>query len=291
MTEKNCVKDGEFISVCGLTVRVYGNADRMGAAAASEAGRILEDYTTGQKKPVVCVFAAAPSQDTFLEHLSMRKGIDWKLVTAFHLDEYLDLPRKHPNTFEVYLQKHIFEKVRLPGTNIHMIKSLGSSPDEIAGRYGAMLEEAVDGVRGQGGIYAAFIGIGVNGHIAFNEPGTDIYSSKWVLPIEIDDVSARQQFDDYKNHPDPAARYASPQDVPRKALTMTCAAILEADRILCMVPGRQKADAVQKSLEGPVTQDVPASLLRKHPSASIYLDCESAGKLILPPSVRRRAQF
>ncbi len=269
-----------------LKVRVYENADLMGAAAAEKTAEILKPLTA-KRKPVLSVFAAAPSQDTFLKHLCRQQGIDWSRVTAFHLDEYLDLPRHHPNTFETYLNKHIFEKIPLPESNIKMIKSLTGTPDKIADTYGSMLKESVDRVRGEGGIYIAFIGIGVNGHIAFNEPGTNIYSSRWVLPVEIDNVSVKQQFDDYKNHPDPDARYATLEDVPRKALTMSCAAILEADVILCIVPGKQKADAVQKSLEGPVTPDVPASLLRKHRSTTIFLDRESAGKLSPPPSVQK----
>jgi len=269
----------------GLEIKVLPDAELMGASAAKDAVAILKEYTSQKKKPVLCTFAAAPSQDTFLKHLFAEKEIDWELVTAFHLDEYLDLPRKHPNTFEVYLRENIFEKIPLPEGNINMIKSLTGSPEEIAGTYGSMLKNSVDAVRKKGGIYIAFIGIGVNGHIAFNEPNSDIYSSKWVLPIEIDEVSVKQQFDDYKNHPDPAARYASLENVPRKALTMTCAAILEADKILCIVPGEQKADAVQKALEGEVSVTVPASILRKHHSTVLYLDGKSASKLTSPPCV------
>ncbi len=269
-----------------LAVRVYEDADLMGAAAAKQAAEILRTVTA-KGKPVLSVFAAAPSQDAFLEHLCQQQGIEWSRVTAFHLDEYLDLQRHHPNTFETYLRKHIFEKIPFPESNIKMIKSLTGTPDKIADTYGSMLKESVARVRGEGGIYIAFIGIGVNGHIAFNEPGSDIYSSRWVLPVEIDSVSVKQQFDDYKDHPDPAARYATLKDVPRKALTMTCAAVLEADTILCIVPGRQKADAVQKSLEGPVTSEVPASMLRKHRSTTIFLDHESAGKLSPPPKVQK----
>jgi len=271
----------------GLKVKVYKNADLMGEAAAKKAAKILKKYTVEKKKQVLCVFAAAPSQDTFLAHLCKEEGIDWTKITAFHLDEYLDLPRNHPNTFEVYLRKHLFEKVNIPETSINFIKGLSGSSMEIASNYGESLAKAVKKVREAGGIYIAFIGIGVNGHIAFNEPGTDIYSSKWVLPIEIDDVSVKQQFDDYKNHPDPAARYATMGDVPRKALTMSCAAILEADMILSLVPGKQKADAVQKALEGPVTPLLPASLLRQHHSTVLYLNCESAERLNPPPAVEK----
>jgi len=284
MEKKSCC-DGKCLNY-KLKVQVHEDADKMGAAAAEKAGKLLKKYTAEKKKPVLCVFAAAPSQDTFLENLCKEEGIDWSMITAFHLDEYLDLPRNHPNTFEVYLRKNLFEKITVPEDKIHMIKALSGTPEEIAAAYGKKLEEAVRKTREEGGIYAAFIGIGVNGHIAFNEPGTDIYSSRWVLPIEIDDVSVKQQFDDYKNHPDPAARYATMADVPRKALTMSCAAILEADSIFTLVPGKQKADAVQKALEGPVTPLVPASLLRQHRSIKLYLNCDSAGKLNPPPSVK-----
>ena len=286
MVKNNCCCD-KICMEYGLKVKVYENADLMGQSAAKKAGEILKKYTVEKKKPMLCVFAAAPSQDTFLEHLCKQEGIDWSMITAFHLDEYLDLPRNHPNTFEVYLRKHIFNKVQIPDSNIHFIKAFKGSPAEIAETYGDLLEKSVKKVRNEGGIYIAFIGIGVNGHIAFNEPGTDIYSSRWVLPIEIDDVSVKQQFDDYKNHPDPAARYATIADVPRKALTMSCAAILEADRILTIVPGRQKADAVQKALEGPITPLLPASFLRQHRSTILYLNCESAERLNPPPSVNR----
>jgi len=271
----------------GLKVKVYENADLMGAAAAKKAAGILKKYTVEKKKEVLCVFAAAPSQDTFLAHLSKEEDIDWKKITAFHLDEYLDLARNHPNTFEVYLRKNIFEKVGIPDTNVNFIKAMSGTPQEIAASYGDKIQKAVEKVRKAGGIYMAFIGIGVNGHIAFNEPGTDIYSSRWVLPIEIDDVSVKQQFDDYKNHPDPAARYATLADVPRKALTMSCAAILEADKILTLVPGNQKADAVQKALEGPVTPLLPASLLRQHRSTVLYLNCDSAEKINPAPAVKK----
>ena len=108
-----------------------------------------------------------------------------------------------------------------------------------------------------------------------------------MLPIEIDDVSVHQQYDDYKNHPDPASRYATLADVPRKAITMSCAAILEADYILTIVPGEQKADAIQKAVEGPITPLMPASLLRQHHSTVLYVDKDAASKLNPAPAVEK----
>ena len=251
----------------------------MGKAAAKEAGDILRSCTAEKGLEVMTIFAAAPSQDAFLAHLCQEKGIDWKKVTAFHLDEYLDLPQGHPNTFQVYLQKHIFGKVPIPKNNVHYIKDIEGAPEKVSLKYAKSLKEAFRKNRQAKGVYLAFIGIGVNGHIAFNEPGTDLRIKKWAVQVKIDETSVKQQFDDYQNHPDPAARYKTLEDVPRKALTITCAGILAADIIFCMVPGKQKADAVKALLEGCLSDRLPASLLRLHENAHLYLDRKSAGQL------------
>ena len=264
-------------------VKKFPDAKSMGIQAAAEAGELLRDYT-GRGKRVVAVFAAAPSQDAFLEQLAVEKDIDWGMVEAFHLDEYHDLPEGHPNTFELYLREHIFGKVPIPDENVKYIKTLKGSPDEVAAGYSRGLKSAVQKAGKEGGLYINFIGIGVNGHIAFNEPGADMWTDKWMAPIEIDDVSVKQQFDDYKNHPNPQARYANMRDVPRKALTMTPAAILASDIIFAMVPGEQKANAVKASIEGPVTEKVPASLLRLHENTTIFIDAESGRGLTRKPA-------
>ncbi len=256
----------------------------MGKAAAGEAGKILRFYTTEKGLEVMAVFAAAPSQDTFLAQLCREEGIDWKKVTAFHLDEYLDLPRGHPNTFQAYLQKHIFGKVPIPRHNVHYIKDIEGTPEKVSLKYAKHLKEAFRKNRQAKGIYLAFIGVGVNGHIAFNEPGTDLRIKKWAVRVKIDKTSVKQQFDDYRNHPDPAARYKTLRDVPRKALTMTCAGILAADIIFCMVPGKQKAEAVKTLLEGCLSDKLPASLLRLHENTYLYLDHKSSGELNSKPA-------
>jgi glucosamine-6-phosphate deaminase len=123
------------------------------------------------------------------------------------------------------------------------------------------------------------IGIGENGHIAFNEPGSDLADREMVRVITIDGRSVRQQYRDYKDHPDPEARYSSLKAVPRKAWTMTVPAILSAQEIFTMVPGPQKADAVKKMWEGPISSACPSSALRRHPAVRIYLDQDSASRL------------
>ncbi|MHC4789287.1 MAG: 6-phosphogluconolactonase, partial [Planctomycetota bacterium] len=185
----------------------------------------------------------------------------------------------------VYLREHIFSRVPLPEGNVHLIKDLQTAtPEETARLYEGRLRALLGQVREEGGLYLACIGIGVNGHIAFNEPHVDKRTSRMVIPVELDEVSVQQQYDDYREHADPAARYASLQEVPRRAVTVSCAGILAADRILCIVPGQQKAEAVRRMWDGPISDELPASLLRMHPNATLYLDAGSARLLDRPPS-------
>lgn len=264
-----------------ITIRRYilPTNEEMGKKVGRDVGKILREYTVQKDVRVLASFAAAPSQDTFLAQLCREKGIDWDKVIAIHLDEYIELPRAHPNTFEVYLKEHLFDKVSIPEANIHYIKELEGTPEQIATEYENKIEKLIADVREESGIYLSCIGIGVNGHIAFNEPHVDKRTERMVIPIEIDETSVQQQYDDYKNHPNPEARYSSFEEVPRKAITLSCAGILESDIIYCTVPGPQKADAVKAMWDGHITDDLPASLLRMHPSMFLYLDRDSANKL------------
>ncbi|MCM8809198.1 MAG: 6-phosphogluconolactonase [Candidatus Omnitrophica bacterium] len=264
-------------------IYILENNQELGLFASRKVGEILEKYTNQLNKKSICVFAAAPSQDTFLENLSKNKNINWENIYAFHLDEYTDLPIGHPNTFQEYLKTHIFEKVDIPEENIFYMKDAGNSPDEIIENYTKSFMEKYKEVKNNGGIYLAFIGIGVNGHIAFNEPGTDLWTDEFVIKIKIDEISVKQQYDDYKNHPNPKARYKSLDEVPRNALTMTVSAILLSDKIFCMVPGKQKSNAVKQTIDGDITNKVPSSFLRLHQDVSLFLDQDSAYLLLKKP--------
>jgi len=265
---------------------ILENNEELGKKSAEDAGKILEEYTNKLNKKCICVFAAAPSQDTFLENLSKNKNIRWENIYAFHLDEYIDLPKGHPNTFEEYLRNHIFDKVDIPKENIFYIKDAGKNEEEIIKNYTKLFTEKYKEVKRNGGIYLAFIGIGVNGHIAFNEPNTDLWNKEIIIKVRIDEISVRQQYEDYKNHPNPEARYKSLEDVPRNALTMTVSAILLSDKIFCMVPGIQKADAVKKVIEGEISEKVPASFLRFHNDVNLYIDKNSSSKLNKKPECK-----
>jgi len=262
-----------------LQRKIFATNQEMGGTAGKEVGEALREYTVRKNLPVVANFAAAPSQDTFLAQLSKEEGIDWEKVTAVHLDEYVDLDKGHPNTFQVYLEEHLFDNIPIPREKVHYIKDLRGSPQEIATEYDQLIRKVVEETRDRGGIYIACIGIGVNGHIAFNEPHVDKRTKRIVIPVEIDETSVKQQYDDYKDHPNPQARYQTLEDVPQRAITVSCAGILAADRIFCMVPGAQKADAVKAMWDGPITDKLPASLLRLHHQVVLYLDRASASKL------------
>jgi glucosamine-6-phosphate deaminase len=251
---------------------ILPSRDEMGKAAARDVARAITRFI-GEKGRVNMVWAAAPSQNEFLAHLSGVKGIDWSRVVSFHLDEYLDLPRRHPNTFEVYLREHLFNLVR--PHKVHFLKALKGRPAEIAREYARMIEH-------RGGVDIACLGIGENGHIAFCEPGSNLSDPQMIRVIRLDDRSVRQQYRDYRDHPDPGARYSSLQAVPRRALTMTVPAILSAKEIYVIVPGQQKAEAVRKMWEGPVSPACPSSALRMHSRVKVYLDWDSAACLQSP---------
>ena len=252
-----------------LALHVLPSRNEMGKAAAQNVAGAMKRFIR-EKGKVNMVFAAAPSQNEFLAHLRKDKSIHWSKVICFHLDDYVDLPRSHPNTFEVYLNDHLFDYVK--PRKIYFFKALIGTPDQIARQY-------AEAIKRNGGIDISCIGIGENGHIAFCEPGSDLHDPRMIRVIRIDERSVRQQYRDYKVHPNPEARYQTLKAVPRRAFTMTVPAILSAKEVYTIVPGPQKADAVKKMWEGPITSACPSSALRMHPCVKIYLDRDSAGKL------------
>jgi glucosamine-6-phosphate deaminase len=252
-----------------LELNILPNREEMGKTAARVVSRAMRRIIE-EKGEVKVVFAAAPSQDEFLAHLCKARGVNWTKVICFHLDDYLELPRLHPNTFEAYLKEHLFDQVRPQA--VYFMKALQGEGEQVARQYAALIRQC-------GGLDIACLGIGENGHVAFNEPGSDIHDSEIVRLITLDARSVRQQYRDYKGHPNPQARYPSLAAVPRRAITLTIPAILSAKEIYAIVPGPQKAEAVRKMWEGPVSSACPSSALRLHPYVRVHLDRDSAGKL------------
>jgi glucosamine-6-phosphate deaminase len=246
-------------------LRVVVLADRtgMGRAAADHVADRFRSLLATQPR-VRAIFAAAASQVDFLTDLAAADGIDWSRVEAFHLDEYVGLPLGDERSFGQWLDDHIFSLVR-PG-RVELMDGGAPDPVKEAARYGHLLT--------QGGLDLALIGIGENGHLAFNDPHVADFDDPFpVKPVEIDEMSRHQQVRD--------GAFAEFDAVPRLALTVTMSAILASRAISVVVPGPHKAAAVARTLDGPIETACPASGLRRHPDAVLFVD-EAAISLAKP---------
>ena len=237
-----------------LRVVVLPTRAVMGQVAADHVAARMRHLLATQQM-VRAVFAAAASQDDFLAALARAEDIDWSRVEAFHLDEYVGLALGDPRSFGRWLDDHIFSLVR-PG-RVELMN--GGAPDatQECARYGALLAD--------GGLDLALIGIGENGHLAFNDPHVADFDDPFtVKPVEIDDMSRHQQVRD--------GAFAEFDAVPRLAMTVTMSAIMASRAISLVVPGPNKAAAVARTLDGPIETACPASVLRRHPDAVLFVD-------------------
>lgn len=239
-----------------LTVKILANRQELGFQAAKEAAAFLREK--GETQSVIrVVFAAAPSQREFLKTLREDSTIPWRKIHAFHMDEYLGLPFGHPQTFGAYLTEEIFRHVPLGG--VHLLHGDGD-PQVEGRRYAQLLQEAP--------LDAVFLGIGENGHLAFNDPPVaDFGDPEVVKLITLEETSRHQQVHD--------GCFVALDHVPKEALTLTLPTLISGKRLFVMVPGPTKARAVERTLLGPVAESCPASILRTCPRATLYLDPES----------------
>ncbi|HLW49203.1 MAG TPA: 6-phosphogluconolactonase [bacterium] len=255
MTPVRCLR------VDRLAVEVYATRREMGDAAAARAAAALRT-AAGARGAARVVFASAPSQNELLSALAEAPGIDWGRITAFHVDEYLRLPAHSPQTFGRFLRERLFDRVR-PG-KVCLIDGSAANVDAEIERYSRLLGEAP--------LDLACIGVGENGHIAFNEPGDADFTDPALLRVvRIDERSRAQQVHD--------GCFETVEAVPAEAMTLTVPAIMGAGRIVCVVPGLSKRAAVRTLLRGPVSTDCPASVLRRHPDAVLYTDVEAAAEI------------
>jgi glucosamine-6-phosphate deaminase len=244
-----------------LRVEIYPNREAMGKAAAAAAISKIREVLT-EKDEVNVVFAAAPSQNEFQEALTSADGIPWERIRAFHLDEYLGLPSDAPQRFSVFLDEHVFKKVNF--REVHYLRGDCPSPEAEAERYADLLRKYP--------LDFAFIGIGENGHIAFNDPPVADFEDPFLVKIvTLDERCRMQQVND--------GCFESIDLVPTQALTLTIPAIMSARFIYCMVPGTTKTEAVKETIEGDIGTHCPASILRRHDAAILYLDRDAAGLL------------
>lgn len=239
--------------VDNLLVRSFASRQQMGAQAAKEIADELRRRLAVQDR-VRMVFAAAPSQADVLAALAASPDIDWQRVVAFHMDEYVGLPAEAPQRFGNWLDRHIFDLV--PLGDVHHLRP-GEDPEATARDYATMLAAApIDIIQ---------LGIGVNGHIAFNDPPVaDFDDPLDVKVVVLDDACRQQQVDD--------DCFDSFADVPERAITLTVPRLMRAGRLFCMVPTTAKRAAVAAALSGPISESCPASILRRHDNCTLYLD-------------------
>lgn len=242
----------------GLDLEVHADRRAMGRAAAEAVVAHMRDLLRRHGR-IRMVFAAAPSQEEFLAALTATPGLPWDRVTAFHLDDYVGLAAGAPQRFANWLGPRLFDRV--PFAAIHRIDGAAADPRAEAARYAHILAGQPP--------HLACVGIGENGHLAFNDPPVaDFDDPALVRVVELEERCRLQQVHD--------GCFPSLDAVPRQAITLTIPAILGARHIVCTVPGTQKQEAVHAALLGPVSTACPASILRRHPSARMFVDNDAA---------------
>ena len=243
-----------------MDTEVFATKAELGRAAAERAAAALRSAITGQGR-ARAIAATGASQFEFLDALTAIGGVDWSRVEFFHLDEYVGLPETHPASFRRYLKERIVARVH-PGA-FHFIKGEAADPAAECRRVGALLSRAP--------VDVAFVGIGENGHLAFNDPPADFETEEPYLVVRLDEACRRQQLGE--------GWFTRLEDVPATAISMSVRQILKAREILCVVPDRRKAEVVRACLEEEVSPLRPASILRRHPRTALFLDRESASLL------------
>ncbi len=236
-----------------LVCRVYENREEMGKHAAELAANHLREVLAKQDEARV-IFACAPSQNETLKYLTAAEGIDWARVVGFHMDEYIGLPLDSDQWFKIYLQNHLLNKVTLK--EFHFIDGT-VDPEEMMAIYTKRLSEKP--------IDLVCLGIGENGHIAFNDPPVaDFQDPLLIKKVALDEFSRQQQVND--------GCFAAFDDVPEFALSLTIPALLSAELMVCSVPGPTKAAAVNKTLHDEISVSCPATIMRKHDNAYLFVD-------------------
>jgi glucosamine-6-phosphate deaminase len=250
-----------------MDLKVLDGKREIGSAAAQQAASAIRRAIVGRGQARM-VAATGASQFEFLDALVRLPEIEWKQVEMFHLDEYIGIPSTHPASFCRYLQERLIARTGI--AKVHLLDGL-EEPTEVIRRVGAELRISP--------IDVAFVGIGENSHLAFNDPPADFEADDSYLIVTLDEACRRQQVGE--------GWFRTLEEVPRRAISMSIRQILKAKEIICIVPDARKAKAVKASVEGPVTSLAPASILQTHPRTTVYLDRESSALLSPAPPVSR----
>ncbi len=246
------------MQIDNLTYEVFPTRSDMGKKAAADVSAAIKK-ALNNKEEISIIFAAAPSQNEFLESLTADPTIDWSRINAYHMDEYIGLDADAPQGFGNFLRARIFDKV--PFKSVNLIPNKPSDTDEAIKTYTAKLKKT--------GVDITCMGIGENGHIAFNDPHVaDFNDPKMMKIVELDTKCREQQVHD--------GCFSSIDKVPTHAFTLTIPVLMSADEVFCMVPAATKAQAVKETINGEISEKCPATIMRRKRNCHLYLDADSA---------------
>jgi len=245
-----------------LRVRVFETRQKMGECAGSEAAACMKKLLA-EKDEINVIFAAAPSQNETLATLCADKDIDWSRINAFHMDEYIGLSEKHSASFRNFLRRSIFD--RFPFKSVNLINGTAENIEEEIARYTKLMNEKKPDV--------CILGVGENGHIAFNDPWVADFDDPAIIKaVTLDERCRTQQVND--------GCFEKLEEVPTQALTVTIPGLCRAKYMFCSVPAATKAEAIGNMLNGEVTVDCPASILTTHEDAYLYTDRDAAARIL-----------
>ncbi len=246
-----------------LNIEIHKNREDLGAAAGQAAANAIRKAIADRGEARV-IFAAAPSQNETLAALVAAEGIDWSKVRAFHMDEYIGLPKDSQARFSRYLKDHCFDLLDFQRVYLLDDPSLDLNSKDLCQRYEMLLKENE--------IDVVCMGIGENGHIAFNDPAVaDFNDSRLVKIVDLDDVCRQQQVND--------GCFPMFDDVPKQAISLTIPALMSGKCLICAVPGERKSQAVYDTINGEISVKCPASIMKTHPNATLFIDADSAKRL------------
>jgi glucosamine-6-phosphate deaminase len=242
-----------------MRLRVFEERNSLGKVAAEQGAEAIQKAIREKGKARI-IGASAASQFEFLEALTATPGIDWARVELFHLDEYIGLPMTHPASFCRFLQDRLISKTGI--TQYHLLDGEKDPAEMIRRTNEAISASPID---------MAFVGVGENGHLAFNDPPADFVTEEPFIVVNLDEACRRQQVGE--------GWFPNLEAVPTRAISMSVRQVLKSKEILAVVPGPKKAPAIKACFDGPISPNAPSSILRTHPNTTIYLDRESAALL------------
>ena len=244
-----------------MDIKIMADKQPMGKAAAAAGAELLRK-ALAERGAAGVIVATGASQFEMLAQLGQEPDIDWQRVTGFHLDEYVGLPITHPASFRRYLWERFVSRLPLPLRAFHYLDGESDPAAEAARVSDIIRRHAID---------VAFVGIGENGHLAFNDPPADFQTEEPYIVVQLDDACRRQQLGE--------GWFPTFDDVPREAISMSVRQIMKSRAIICTVPDDRKAEAVRNAVEGEVTPQVPASILQRHEQCMLFLDKPAASLL------------